>query len=155
MRYVAYTAASLVLSFLSMAFLRCNWSGSYRTRRVGWWGRLFLRTHFFFVQMCWVLLLLPYQRFEVYPEFFENGPPRKRKRAEALPAVPRTRRKVSSIMNELGPAYVPRAYRLRRNSFAILHKVVQPFLRSETFNKKHRNGASNGLISSTMRLSIG
>jgi hypothetical protein len=73
--------------------------------------------------------------------------------------IPRTRRDVSSMFRELGPAYARRAYRMDTESFWVLHRMLRPYLKGRlrpptSSRKKHRNGAKNGIIPSTLRLSI-
>jgi len=74
----------------------------------------------------------------VAPELLASEPDRKKRRVgengERQKTVPRCRRLVPSIMNELGDAYIPRAYRMKRKSFWIL------------FNKLYRMWADDLLI---------
>jgi DDE superfamily endonuclease len=76
------------------------------------------------------------------------------KRPSVYP-IQRKRRMVSDIMRELGPGYTRRAYRMSTGSFFELHKLLHKHLnppRSE--KKKWRNGGPNGIITTTVRLSI-
>jgi hypothetical protein len=73
--------------------------------------------------------------------------------------IRRDRRNVSSIFRELGPMYARRAYRMDNDSFWVLHRKLCPYLKGRvrpaaSSKKKHRNGATNGIIPSTVRLSI-
>lgn len=79
---------------------------------------------------------------------------KKRKRT-----FPRRRRSVGSIMDELGEYYVTRAYRMRRESFWNLHDILYPFMNDKSMpkarsKKKNRNGARNGLVEPSARLSM-
>lgn len=70
----------------------------------------------------------------------------------------RTRRPVNSIFQEQGPIYVRRAYRMHANSFWDLHELTKdrignPERVAVGSTKTHRNGARNGLITSSIRLS--
>ncbi len=52
-----------------------------------------------------------------------------------------------------------RAYRMKEESFWHLHRKLHPYLGGKTrppsgSKKKHRNGAKNGIIPSTIRLSV-
>jgi hypothetical protein len=83
------------------------------------------------------------------------------KEGHSSPFIPRKRRDVGSLFRELGPIYSRRAYRMDIESFWSLHRMLRPYLRgrvrppaSSNSKKKHRNGAANGIISSTIRLSI-
>ena len=72
--------------------------------------------------------------------------------------TPRLRRTVSSIFKELGPDYTRRAYRMTENDFwflsSLLHKDIKAkSVPSHESSKKHRNGAKNGLILGSTRLS--
>jgi hypothetical protein len=69
----------------------------------------------------------------------------------------RARIPVSSIFRQLGSYYTPRAYRMDALSFWRLHRLLRPYLGGRihprsTSKKKNRNGAKNGIISSTIRL---
>ncbi len=71
--------------------------------------------------------------------------------------ISRVRIPVSSIFRQLGSYYVPQAYRMDALSFWKLHRLLRPYLGgrihpSSTSKKKNRNGAKNGIISSTIRL---
>ena len=83
------------------------------------------------------------------PQFIERGPNRVR-----------TRRYVTSIMDELGPYYTRRAYRMPADHFWRLHRLVHPYLKSgkakvrdDSTKRNENNGAPNGIIPSTSRLS--
>jgi hypothetical protein len=70
----------------------------------------------------------------------------------------RVRRSVRSIFEAYGPYYVRRAYRMTEASFWELHALLKPLMgstrrRAGGRHKKHRNGGTNGLISSEIRLS--
>ena len=68
--------------------------------------------------------------------------------------INRKRRPVYDIFRELGPGYVRRAYRMDAASFWELHQLLLPHLKKKkSRKKKHRNGAPNGLISLSARLS--
>ena len=63
---------------------------------------------------------------------------------------------VKSIMEEQGPYYVRRAYRMHGHSFLKLHKMLKSKLKNKKTpgsKKKHKDGAKNGLISTATRLS--
>ena len=78
-------------------------------------------------------------------------------------SICRTRRDVSSIFQELGPYYTRRAFRMNSATFWELHKVLYPLMKynvmSLASSKKGKigvvqtNGARNGLIPSSIRLS--
>ena len=73
----------------------------------------------------------------------------------------RTHRYVSSIMDELGPYYTLRAYRVPTvDSFWNLHRLIKPYKKcgkrkttSDNNKKNSNNGAPNGIIPLTSRLS--
>ena len=72
----------------------------------------------------------------------------------------RTRRYVTSIMDELGPYYTRRAYRMPADHFWRLHRLIHPYLkcgkakvRDDSTKRNENNGAPNGIIPSTSRLS--
>ena len=69
----------------------------------------------------------------------------------------RNRRQVNDIFNEQGPTYVRRAYRMHADSFWALHKLLKNGIAKAAEEakgtKKHRNGAKNGVISTSVRLS--
>ena len=94
----------------------------------------------------------------VNPELLGTGePPRKKMRVGTT--IRRRRRSVPSIMNELGGSYIPRAYRMKRQSFWRLFNMLYPFLRNKRdplrySKKKARNGARNGIIDPPVRLSM-
>jgi DDE superfamily endonuclease len=78
---------------------------------------------------------------------------------ERADCIHRTRRSIATIFNELGSTYVKRAYRMGKTTFYELHRLLFPYLRYHTYppagsQKMHRNGASNGLVSSTIRLAV-
>jgi hypothetical protein len=72
--------------------------------------------------------------------------------------IQRRRRSVASLFAELGPGYVSRAYRMDESAFWTLHQKLGPSLRQNKVGpptlKRHKNGAANGLIHSSVRLSI-
>jgi len=99
----------------------------------------------------------------VAPELLASEPDCKKRRVgengERQKTVPRCRRLVPSIMNELGDAYIPRAYRMKRKSFWILFNKLYPHLKNKRdpahySKKKHRNGARNGITDPAARLSM-
>ena len=66
----------------------------------------------------------------------------------------RKRRPVGDIFDEQGPYYVRRAYRMDAAAFWELHLLLLPYLKKKkSAVKKHRDGAKNGLITTTARLS--
>ena len=78
---------------------------------------------------------------------------------EASPFMPRTRRSVREIFREMGPCHLRRAYRMDEESFWDLHRLTCKELGGRSkprkgSKKKHRNGAKNGLIPSSSRLSV-
>ena len=102
-------------------------------------------------QICLMVLLLP-----------NLEPPYKKQRtgeADDTTYIRRCRRQVDSIMDELGDYHTPRAYRMKRSTFWILHDTLLPH-----FSKKnpelsrtkfrHRDGAKNGIIATSSRLSM-
>jgi hypothetical protein len=74
------------------------------------------------------------------------------------PHIRRQRRDVSSMFHELGPIYSRRAYRMDTDSFWALHRLLRPHLkgrvRPASLRSKKKRGAVNGVIPSTIRLSI-
>jgi DDE superfamily endonuclease len=69
-------------------------------------------------------------------------------------AIARERKYVHEIFAELGPYYVRRAYRMKGSSFWNLHRMVHKHLRPKrSKKKKHKNGATNGVITTPVRLS--
>ena len=78
------------------------------------------------------------------------------------PFIPRRRKPLKEIFLELGPRLTRRAYRMTEESFYNLLRVLEPYLKdrcsSETpdgnSKKKHKNGAKNGLIPLSTRLSV-
>jgi hypothetical protein len=91
----------------------------------------------------------------LFPEEFGGDEDRKRKRPPVYP-IEWKRRKVTDIMRELGTSYTKRAYRMSAKSFFDLHKLLLPYLKCKqpSDKKKWKNGSPNGLIISTVRLSI-
>lgn len=72
----------------------------------------------------------------------------------ARPARKRTRRCLGSIFSELGPSYFRRAYRMEEASFWKLHGIPLPhMIVPRSGKKKHKDGAANGIIHSSTRLS--
>ena len=70
----------------------------------------------------------------------------------------RKRRSVDSVMDELGPIYVRRAYRMDRSSFWKLCHVLKPELgenKRARRSHKQRKGAKNGRVPGPTRLSCG
>ena len=72
--------------------------------------------------------------------------------------IPRKRRPVSSIFEKLGPTYTRRAYRMSQDDFWYLCALLRDHIGDATFpsqasTKKHRNGARNGIIRCTTRVS--
>jgi hypothetical protein len=66
----------------------------------------------------------------------------------------RKRKYVNDIFSELGDHYVRRAYRMDVNSFWKLCRILKPHMPiPSTMNKKHRNGAKNGLIPTPSKIS--
>ena len=91
---------------------------------------------------------------EVEPESFGFEPTQ----TEGYSHRQRTRRSVNDIFNEQGPIYVRRAYRMHSSSFWNLNKKLKggngmPNMPGEGSTKTHQNGARNGLISTSVRLS--
>lgn len=73
--------------------------------------------------------------------------------------IPRVCQHVSNIFAELGPSYLRQAYRMDKASFYKLHGMLRPGLGGRKFSVKstkkyHKNGAPNGIIPSTSRLSM-
>lgn len=71
--------------------------------------------------------------------------------------IPRQRRLVADIFEQLGPLYTRRAYRMTGKNFYKLHRMLFPYLNNIPLTgslKKHRNGARNGLIPSAIRLGV-
>ena len=67
------------------------------------------------------------------------------------PHCKRKRKSVSDIFKEQGAYYTRRAYRMDKESFWELHKLIHPYLRSKR-SRKRKVGAKNGLISTAVRL---
>ena len=83
----------------------------------------------------------------------------KKKRCEMKHRI-RNRRTVQSMFDKLGPTYTRRAYRMEARAFWKLHRVLKPFMIAATRRTKadspklsSYNGAKNGLIDTTIRLS--
>ena len=78
------------------------------------------------------------------------------------PFIPQCRKPVKEIFMELGPTLTRRAYRMTEESFYTLFGTLEPFLKEscsseilvESSQKKHKNGAKNGMIPLTTRLSV-
>ena len=96
------------------------------------------------------------------PELFGGlglAPDNIKRYSKPRPHRHRKRRSVMSIFEEMGPNYVRWAYRMEQESFWKLHSLLRPYLeqrdqRQEGSNqKKHRDGAKNGLIPTSVRLS--
>jgi hypothetical protein len=89
------------------------------------------------------------------PELLE--PPRKKRRiGKPGKAVKRRRPTVNAIMDGLGESYVRRSYRMKRETFWKLHDILWQKLRTPPTEskKKCRNGATNGVVTTSIRLSI-
>ena len=91
----------------------------------------------------------------VVPEIFDSSPPPQKRRKTTF----RERRFVQSIMQELGESYIPRAYRMKEQSFWILLDKISPYLTNKSAprpgsKKRHRNGARNGIIEAATKLSM-
>jgi DDE superfamily endonuclease len=87
-----------------------------------------------------------------YPEEIglESGDPKEQGNSHRE----RTRKRVNDIFNEQGPYYVRRAYRMHADSFWMLHGLLKEDIgRVEPSEKTHKNGARNGLITTSVRLS--
>lgn len=78
-------------------------------------------------------------------------------------AVGRARCTIDFIFDQLGPVYARRAYRMTPQTFYRLHDLLFPSVHSGPHSssfphpastKKHRNGAKNGLITSSTRLGV-
>jgi hypothetical protein len=78
-------------------------------------------------------------------------------------AVGRARCTIDFIFDQLGPDYARRAYRMTLQTFYHLHDLLFPSVHSGPHSssyphpastKKHRNGAKNGLITSSIRLGV-
>jgi DDE superfamily endonuclease len=71
-------------------------------------------------------------------------------------AVARTRSSIDFIFDQLGPVYARRAYRMSPQTFYRLHDLLFHAVAfpPPTSTKKHRNGAKNGLIPSSIRLGV-
>lgn len=72
---------------------------------------------------------------------------RKQHRGPRFP-IPRERRSVDSIFDELGPTYTRRAYRMTREGFLALHERLRPFIT----RVKQERSSPNGFIPSSIRL---
>lgn len=102
------------------------------------------------------LCSLTHELLEALPD--DLGMTVEEEKLPAPPHRPRKRRLVNDIFNEQGPYYVRRAYRMHADSFWTLHRILkdgigQPEMPSDKSEKSHRNGAKNGLIQSSIRLS--
>ena len=64
----------------------------------------------------------------VVPEIFDSSPPPQKRRKTTF----RERRFVQSIMQELGESYIPRAYRMKEQSFWILLDKISPYLTNKS-----------------------
>jgi hypothetical protein len=89
--------------------------------------------------------------------------PRRTSSTTPKPAIYRVRRSVWSIMEELGEYGTRRAYRMKRESFFQLFRLLEPHMvtgsrKRPSSGKKRRSkkydGATNGIIPKTSRLSI-
>jgi hypothetical protein len=89
----------------------------------------------------------------VEPQLLE--PPRKKRRlGKSTRATKRRRREVNEIMDEFGETYVRRSYRMTRETFWKLHDILWPLLRSPPNRSNKKSGATNGIITTSVRLSI-
>ena len=90
---------------------------------------------------------------DVMPEAF--GMEVEEEKRKTSPHRPRTRKNVNDTFAELGPYYVRRAYRMHADSFWALHRLLKVgIVSAKPFRTKtHKDGAKNGLIPSTVRLS--
>jgi DDE superfamily endonuclease len=101
-----------------------------------------------------LLIMLVSLLMALFPEEFGYGIGVATQRESVYP-IERKRRMVSDIMRELGPVYTRRAYRMSEDSFYELHSLLRKLLGPRTSEKKKwRNGSPNGIIISTVRLSI-
>jgi len=94
--------------------------------------------------------------FATVPEEFgchDNG--QKKRAPSFVDHIKRARRCVHSIMAELGPSYVRRAYRMEPSSFWKLYQILRPELEGRSARRRHkqRKGAKNGTIPGSTRLS--
>ena len=77
------------------------------------------------------------------------------------PARKRKRKNVNAMMDELGPSYIKRGYRMDRETFWKLHRLIWPKMKYKINAPDNKgvpgvpqtNGARNGLINSSLRLS--
>lgn len=100
-----------------------------------------------------MVLILISVLFSMFPEEF--GFKEQASSSPASPAIKRSRRLVSHIMKELGPTYTKRAYRMSEDSFFKLHRILWKYLnRPRSEKKKSKNGSKNGIVTTTVRLSI-
>ena len=95
----------------------------------------------------------------IFPKEIGISSVSRRKVVKAPPRIDarkRKRRLVHSIFEELGPYYVKRAYRMDEASFWKLHRMLASLMspkKNANSKKKHKDGATNGLIVSSIRLS--
>jgi len=89
------------------------------------------------------------------PEELGYGNPVRKRPPSFVDHIPRCRRTVDSIMDELGPCYVRRSYRMTRSSFWNLYNILKPNMESPRTRRKfkQKTGAKNGKISGPTRLS--
>jgi hypothetical protein len=102
-----------------------------------------------------MVLILVSVLLSLFPEEFGFKSPCETTRPSVYP-IKRSRRPVSDIMRELGPVYTKRAYRMTGESFFNLHKILWKYLRRPVISakKKCRNGSPNGIVPTTVWLSI-
>ena len=80
---------------------------------------------------------------------------KQKQKGHTSPSIQRERKFVHKIFVELGPYYVRRAYRMKEDSFWKLHRLLHKYLVGErSSKKKHQNGATNGIITTPVRLSV-
>jgi len=85
----------------------------------------------------------------------------KEEEIERLPPIERRRRSVDELFCELGPYYLKRAYRMNKDEFWALHRNIYDKMKYNIRAPANKgvpgvdqtNGAVNGLISSSIRLS--
>ena len=68
--------------------------------------------------------------------------------------VPRKRRCIKNIFQELGPYHVRRSYRMNENTFWKLNAVLLPYIPNIPTRKRKRGKTPNGDIFSSQKLSI-
>ena len=89
------------------------------------------------------------------PQLFgltKSGPPKQ----PPSPHQVQTHRTVMSIFGEMGPHYIRQAYQMDESDFWKLHMMLRPYMEKQkprSGKKKHKDGAKNGLIPMSSRLS--